>query len=919
MVRAAASPPALASTPGRAEPGPPAPPGTPLSWNRFSLANGLTVIVHEDRREPRVHVSMTYRVGSKDEAAGQWGFAHLFEHLMFSGSRHLPGAYLDVMRRAGALDVNGATSRDVTHYHQLVPTGMLDFVLFAEADRMTDVLLDDELLQRQREIVMMEKREREGAPLGRRDLCVARGLYPAGHPYGHTVIGDTADLRNATLADAREWYGTFYTPSNAVLVLVGDVNVDAARTAAQTYFAAIAPGPPLRRPVAWVEPRRGRHLDIIEDRLEHGMLSMSWVTPEGRAPAAERMALAAGLLTEGHPSVLERALVADGGPASAVTVSLRSDELCGELTLSITLRASDAAAEAQRRLRQAVLRFLDAPPDEALFATLRQRHLQDLQRARLSLAGTAFLLVTGEVQHGDPGAADRVLTSLAGLRSEEVLEAASCWLNHEPYLLHVRPFGDLRASTGARVSIPPPVQATPAPAAVLNYSAHRSSSGLTLIAAPAAADGIAVRLLLDRGYADLAPADGAIAELLCELCGSQVGERDRAESARWLTEAQLQLRVAQDAGALSVDIAAPVPTAWPDVIALLKSILSWPAPVNASAARETFDRARQRLRLRYAQLQDDPHRIAADLPHAALLGAEHPLLISPRARHDALAHATFDEVRRVYGLLFDTRLATLIVAGAPAGETLAALAAAVEGGPAARRGGAPMPRRHLPPVAQPAPSVVPVVDAGSAGQTQLIGVCLLPPFNATDEWAFQAACHCLGGSFASRLSQRLREVLQATYGVSSRLVEAGHPGEPRRMVIRTLVAPEQAAACLADIRAMLADMAETVPVSPDELNAFRAEALQKLPTFRREPLELVSALDRRCRWALSENYWVERVENLQSLSLEAVRAVARDYLDPGRFRWSAAGAGAELCARLRASGIRAALHGAAADTPLLPL
>ena len=223
----------------------PAPPALP--WERFTLANGLTVVVHEDRGEPRVYVGMNYRVGSKDEPPGRTGLAHLFEHLMFGGSANLPGSYAERLLRAGALEVNGSTSHDATRYFQLVPTAMLEFSLFAEADRMGHFApqLQQEVLDQQLDIVLMEKREREGVPFGRVDECVSLGLLPAGHPYRHTVLGEEADLRTLTLADARQWCATYYTPSNAVLVLVGDIGVDEARTLVTRHFAHIHPGPPL--------------------------------------------------------------------------------------------------------------------------------------------------------------------------------------------------------------------------------------------------------------------------------------------------------------------------------------------------------------------------------------------------------------------------------------------------------------------------------------------------------------------------------------------------------------------------------------------------------------------------------------------------------------------------------------------------
>src|SRR4051794_7233108 len=218
-----------------------------INAEQFTLDNGLTVIVHEDHKTPIVAVNSWYHVGSKNEREGKTGFAHLFEHLMFGGSEHLQGSYIEAMERVGATDLNGTTSEDRTNYFENVPTAALDYALFAESDRMGyfEKTLNQEILDLQRGVVQNEKRQGENQPYAVVEELVVKSTYPAEHPYSHTVIGSMEDLASASLEDVREWFKTYYTPSNAVVVIAGDVTTAEARHRVQRYFRNIPPGPPV--------------------------------------------------------------------------------------------------------------------------------------------------------------------------------------------------------------------------------------------------------------------------------------------------------------------------------------------------------------------------------------------------------------------------------------------------------------------------------------------------------------------------------------------------------------------------------------------------------------------------------------------------------------------------------------------------
>src|SRR5580704_17878120 len=223
-----------------------------IPYTKFVLDNGLTLIVHEDHKAPIVAVNLWYHVGSKNEKLGKTGFAHLFEHLMFGGSQHAEGSYIKALETVGATDLNGTTYYDRTNYFENVPTSALDFTLWMESDRMGFLDLSQKTLDLQRGVVQNEKRQDENQPYFVTEENFPGNTYPAGHPYSRTVLGDMADLDAASFKDVQEWFKNNYGPSNAVIVLAGDIDVKTAREKVQKYFGEIPPGPPVAHQKIWI-------------------------------------------------------------------------------------------------------------------------------------------------------------------------------------------------------------------------------------------------------------------------------------------------------------------------------------------------------------------------------------------------------------------------------------------------------------------------------------------------------------------------------------------------------------------------------------------------------------------------------------------------------------------------------------------
>ncbi|MFZ1478363.1 MAG: pitrilysin family protein, partial [Sphingorhabdus sp.] len=252
-----------------------------IPYEKFTLDNGLTVLVHEDRKAPVVAVSIWYGVGSKHEPKGQTGFAHLFEHIMFNGSENAPGEYFEYTKRIGATDLNGTTWLDRTNYFQTVPTSAVESALFLESDRMGHLLggLTEQSVKNQIGVVSNEKRQGDNQPFGLVDYARSEALFPVGHPYHHDTIGSLEDLAAAKLDDFKKWFKDFYGPNNAVLVLAGDMNAAQAKPLVQKWFGDIARGrdvPPVNAPIPTLE----KPVKIaMKDKIPTTRIFRHWVVP----------------------------------------------------------------------------------------------------------------------------------------------------------------------------------------------------------------------------------------------------------------------------------------------------------------------------------------------------------------------------------------------------------------------------------------------------------------------------------------------------------------------------------------------------------------------------------------------------------------------------------------------------------------
>jgi zinc protease len=382
-----------------------------IPFEKLTLPNGLGVILHRDPSLPLVAVNIWYHVGPRNEAPGRSGFAHLFEHLMFSGSRHVGRDFDVLLESVGATNVNGTTSYDRTNYFETVPRDQLDLVLWIESDRMGYLLdvLDQSLLDVQRDVVKNERRQSyENAPYGPSYLALLDALFPAGHPYNGAVIGSMADLSAATLDDVKGFFRDYYTPSNATLAVVGDFDPAAAKASIRKYFGGLVdrpkrPTPDLKPP----PPRYGRY--VVAEPVELAEITFGYRTPPAYSPDDVIVDVAMATLAGGKATRLYQKLVVEKKLASEVSASQDSNQLSGIVTISATAATGKSVTELESALGEALSALEKTGPTAAelerakrgiLLSTLKSLELLNGSSGE---SGRAGLLQRFQHYTGDPG------------------------------------------------------------------------------------------------------------------------------------------------------------------------------------------------------------------------------------------------------------------------------------------------------------------------------------------------------------------------------------------------------------------------------------------------------------------------------------------------------------------------------------
>ncbi|MFN2566434.1 MAG: M16 family metallopeptidase [Gemmatimonadaceae bacterium] len=415
-----------------------------IPYERYTLPNGLTVILSVNRATPTVTVDVWYHVGSKNEVAGRSGFAHLFEHVMFTGSGHVPYGLHDRMTEGVGGNNNGSTSHDRTNYFQNIPSNYLETLLWIEADRMGFLLdaLDSAKFVAQRDIVQNERRQGvDNQPYGRAHEIMLATMFPAGHPYSWDVIGSMNDLLVAPLEDVKSFFRQYYAPNNATLAIVGDFDPAQAKQLVARYFADIPRGKRIERPkVPQVTLGAERRL-LYEDRVQVPRLYVRW--PAVGLKHDDRFALQVlgSILAGPRTARLTKALVYDRQSAAFVSAGLTPNEDVGFFSVTVTPRPGHTLASIEATVDSLIERFKAEGPsaDELKRATAGAEY--NFVSFLESNFGRAETVLQGSVFFDDPGYFRRALAKIQAVTATDVKRVANTYLSPGRVVLSVVPTG----------------------------------------------------------------------------------------------------------------------------------------------------------------------------------------------------------------------------------------------------------------------------------------------------------------------------------------------------------------------------------------------------------------------------------------------------------------------------------------------
>ncbi|HZL18838.1 MAG TPA: pitrilysin family protein [Polyangia bacterium] len=379
-----------------------------IAFEKYTLPNGLEVILHEDHRMPEVAVDVWYKVGSRDEAPGHTGFAHLFEHVMFQGTKHVPeDKYFEYLQKAGASNVNGSTSTDRTNYFEVVPSNQLELALWLESDRMGFLLERPsfkETLDNQRDVVKNEKRQRyENRPMGLLSKVLDEAIYPPGHPYHHEVIGSMEDLGAASVDDVKAFFRSYYTPGNATLTIAGDFDRPKVKALVDKYFGPIPAGAPVvRRPGGPVALPVSQRI-AMEAKVQQPLLTIDYPSPANFAPGDRELDVLANLLGNGKSSRLYKRLVYDLKIAQSVSAAQQSQLLASTFEITASPMPGHTLDEILAVIDQEIAALQEKPVEAAELERAKNQIESEAVRGLEPLLARAERLQSYNDFAGDPG------------------------------------------------------------------------------------------------------------------------------------------------------------------------------------------------------------------------------------------------------------------------------------------------------------------------------------------------------------------------------------------------------------------------------------------------------------------------------------------------------------------------------------
>ena len=853
-----------------------------IKYDTFTLENGLTVVVHEDRKVPMVAVNVWYHVGSKNEKVGKTGFAHLFEHLMFNGTENYNNEYFEPFEKIGATDQNGTTNSDRTNYFQNVPTNALDLALWMESERMGHILdvIDEDKLNEQRGVVQNEKRQGENSPYGKAFNSINTGAFPIGHPYSWSVIGSMEDLNAATLDDVKEWFETYYGPTNAVLALAGDIDLETAKIKVQEYFGDIQGGPPLTKPKKWIAKRTEQTREIMEDNVPQTRIYKVWNVPEDGTPEAQALDLAASTLAGSKNSPLYQELVYKTGLATSASAFYYGREIAGLFIISATVAPNQDAAKVESIIDSTLEKFLKTGPNAKLLKNTKTSTIAGLTNGLQRIGGfggKSDILATYQTLYGDAGAFRNILEMYLDTSAKEVKQAANKWLSSGDYVLSIVP----AAKTSVVKSKVDRTKGIPYPTEKLSYSFPKIQStvldnGSKLVLAerndlPL----VQLEIVFNNGYAVESNDELGLVNFTMSMVDEGTEKYDSLEFAEM-----------QESLGSGIGFGSSIDTTYASMSSLKVNLeqtldLFKEGLLNPTFPQVELDKVKKRWLAGIDQELNSPASMANREIRSLVYGSGHPYAKASSSGIKSTVEAfKREDLIDMYSKLTNPNDATFIITGdISLDEATQLLNNKFTDWTSVNETSAKVDLFNV--EDQTSPRVF-LIDKPGAIQSYILAAQLLPPTNSDDDILIDYMNYAIAGSFTSRLNMNLREDKSWSYGVRT---STGYSQGQRLMRMTAPVQTDKTAPAILEILREYDEYINTTPINADELSKIKNARTLRLPGQYETLSALLGGIEDIVKYNRDFNYLDTIADKRNSIKLEDVRLASTKYLDTNKWTW----------------------------------
>jgi len=855
-----------------------------IKYEKFTLPNGLRVLVHEDHKIPIVAVNVWYHVGSKDEEPGKTGFAHLFEHLMFNGTENYNDEYFGPFQQVGATDMNGTTNNDRTNYFENVPTPALDLALWMESDRMGHLLgvIDQDKLDNQTGVVQNEKRQGENRPYGKVFLQAAKATFPEGHPYSWTTIGSMEDLSAATLDDVKKWFKTYYGPNNAVIALAGDIDLETAKKLVSKYFGDIPAGPSPIKKKKWVAKRSGQKREIMYDRVPNTRIYKTWNTAEIGTGDHAQLELIASLLSGGKNSYLYQKLVYQDQLATSVEAFYYGREIAGQFWIYADLAKGRSLEELEHGIDQVVQDFIKRGPNSKRLknakTSLQAAWIKGLQRVG-GFGGKSDILANGEVYLGNPHAYKTLLETILNATAMELRNTAATWLSDGEYVLTVMPEdqSSLVETKVDRTQLPYPEDFPQLD--LPDIQRATLSNGLEVVLAERHdVPMINLSLQMKNGHATDPSDQSGLASFSMSMLTEGTKKYDALKLSEKLEELGTDLYTNTGLDSSSVNLSALKSNFIPS-LKIFNEVITEPA-----FEQQEIDRKKIRWLAALDQTLLNPNGIASHVIPGILYGANHPYakpFNGDGTRESIQWRITREDLITYQQSYINPSNATLLVVG---DTTLLDLLPKLEAELGDWKDHPSYRDSDLDYSVSTASGdrKVFLIDKPGAIQSLIVAGQLMPGIGTEDEIDIGFMNAVMGGSFTARINMNLREDKGWSYGARSRL--SAYKG-PRPMLV---TAPVQTDKTIQSIQEIIREYNEYLsdrPAEETELEKIvKGRSLALIGEFETFGA-LMSGLGSIVKFNRPDDFLETLPQKYQAVEIVDVNATAQAYIKPAEWTW----------------------------------